>query len=148
MKKKMLVLLASLLVVAGLFKIQAQTLTSRNIRYESSAIWVQNADDIKANLQNQDSVSHNYRVVMYSLSTGSFVSVSDTGTLSISSGQALHSDYVSSTTSPNDYAVEITTDSEKVNISLYIVPGVGSSGVFLPRFWLSQSQFTKFRQQF
>lgn len=154
MKRKIAVigLLVAVLVVVvfseTIREVKAQSLPSSLLRYESGAFGVNGGEFAAGKLVNADTVSHNWRVVIYRASGPALLVVSDTGMQPIAPGTLAGAVSPVESGALDDYTVEITTDSEKVIPAVSAqTPGCDPT-CHIPRVELHGSQLTKFRQEF
>jgi len=127
--------------------VEAQSVSSHNVRYETGLLWAQQYEAIVGEIVNYDSISHNYRIAIYQqlISTPIF----DSGTLPVAGGGTMtNGAYTVPANNVSNFLVEITVDSEKMVPSVSIgVPG-SCFPCNSPRVTLHGSQLTKFRQDF
>jgi hypothetical protein len=151
MKVKMVVgLLIFLLMLGGthLLQVNARPAAPSGFLYESGAFAVNGGEFALAKLINVDTVSHNYRVVIYRAIGMTLPVVLDTGVQSIASGTLVYAIAPVEPGALDDYSVEITTDSDKIiPVVAAQTPGCDPT-CHIPRVELHGSQLTSFKQAF
>jgi hypothetical protein len=135
-------LFAVAVLVAAVVRLIVQS-TSVDPKVESGLTGVNNGEIISGWLENLDTVSHTYEIVIHEDSSGFVSTVLDTGTLTIAPG-AIATATFTNTTGINLFNVEITTSSNKVFPTVIVqVPGC-SPDCMPPRLELHGKQLTVF----
>lgn len=143
-------LLVGLTILGGMhpWQVRAQPAAPAGFLYESGAFGVNGGEFAVAKLLNVDTVSHNYRVVIYRASGADLVVVVDTGVQSLAAGKLGGGASPVEPGALDDYSAEITTDSDKI-ISTVVAQTPGCDPTcHIPRLELHGSQLTSFKQAF
>ncbi|SRR6266576_129863 len=151
MKVKKIVALTVLFlsaVVFGTIKfVNAQSVSSHRLRYETGLLWAQQYESVVGEVVNFDSIPHDYRIVIYQQLIPS--PVFDSGVVLLPGGGTMAvGAYTLPASNVSNFLIEITVDSDRMIPSASIgVPG-GCFPCNPPRVILHGSQLTQFKQQF
>lgn len=142
--KKVMILVVLLLCFANtaFLSVHAQGSTFTT-KYETGAFFAQTSDgSISLKLLNVGSVSHNYRVIIYS-NANPRTSLVDTGATSISASYVSSASYTIPAATAISGSVTVYTDSPEVVPSLIVGPGCGSLPCTPMTFQIFPGQFSK-----
>jgi hypothetical protein len=131
------------------FRVGAAPPAPSGFLYESGAFGVVSGEFAAAKFINVDTVSHNYRVVIYRASGASLPIVLDTGVQTAAAGSLVYAiGPVESLGAQDDYSVEITTDSDRLIPTVIAQTPGCDPNCHIERIAIRGSELVSFRQIF